>query len=90
MDFTIFYNHASMMQSVSEGEKIINNTTGGTGAQVFNIGDIVRPTDLCPHNFGAGVVTSTYMQNGYVYYEVMHKVGKRQTTNNYRQKDLRK
>jgi hypothetical protein len=90
MDITAFYNHASMMQDVSEGKKIISNTAKGNELQLFDVGDTVKPGELCTYNFGTGVVVDFYKKYGYIYYTVSSKVGRKQITNIYRQKDLRK
>lgn len=71
MDLTQFYNHEKFMKGVREGEKLTNNIPKGNDKQLYNVGDCINGNGI-----QNATITGLYVQNGYVYYEVVWTYGK--------------
>lgn len=70
-------------QNQSYAERLI---TKGNEIQIYNVGQQVDGNGL---GFAKGVITDAYRENGYIYYIVTYKVGRKEYTKTLNQKSIK-
>ena len=82
-----FDNTKSVKDNAKQNERFaMSLLVSGNETQLYSVGQTVDGNGL---GFKDGTIANTYTENGYVYYEVKHLIGKKTFTKVLRQKDIK-
>ena len=82
-----FDNTKSVKDNAKQNERFaMSLLVSGNETQLYSVGQTVNGNGL---GFNVGTIDNVYTENGYVYYEVKHLIGKKTFTKVLRQKDIK-